>query len=168
VVLAIVLGGAGAVTAASGAIPGDSLYPVKEVREGAQLWLARSPEAKVAIYSRLVEERVEELREVMAAGRTRSSFIAVERLEGHVADVNQLVEESIRQPADGSPAISPGLVTQLQEVVAGQRLVEGILQQTLERAPAEARPGLQRALEAIQGGKARVRAALEAVGHPMP
>lgn len=167
-VLAIMVGGAGAVTAAGGAIPGDSLYPVKELREGTQLWFARSPEAKVAIYSRLVEERVEEIREVTAKGRTRPISIAVQRLEGHVADINQLVEESIEKPTDGSPAIAPGLVTQLQDVIAGQKSAEGLLQETFERAPVEARPGLQRALEAIQGGKARVRAALEAAGHPVP
>ena len=168
VVLAIVLGGVGTVAAAGGAVPGDPLYPVKEIREGAQLWFARSPETKVAMYTRLVKERAEELRELAAKGRTGPSSIALARLERHVEDVNQLVEESIERPADGPPEIAPGLLGKLQEVIAEQLSAEGVVQETLEEAPVEARPGLQRALEAIQRGRDRVRDALEAAGHPIP
>lgn len=168
VVLAIVLGGVGTVAASGGAVPGDPLYPVKEIREEAQLWFALSPEAKVAMYNRLVKERVRELREVAQRGETGLIPIALARLESHVQDVNQLVEENVEGAGDGPLPIDPGLLEKLQEVVGEQRSAEGVVQETLEQAPVQARPGLQRALEAIQRGRERVRNALEAVGHSIP
>ena len=58
-VLALALGGLGTNTAAANTVPGDILYPVKELREGVELWFARSPEAKVEMYTSLVKERVD-------------------------------------------------------------------------------------------------------------
>lgn len=168
VVLAIVLSGVGTVAASGGAVPGEPLYPVKEIREEAQLWFARSPEAKVATYSRLVKERVGELRELAAKGRTDSSPIALARLEAHVAGASQLVEERIEQSADGRSMVTPALREKLQEVLIQQQSAEAVLQETLREAPSEARPGLQRALQVMQRGQDRVHAALDALGNSLP
>ncbi|MFQ5860633.1 MAG: DUF5667 domain-containing protein [Dehalococcoidia bacterium] len=168
VLLVLVLSGLGTVAAAGGAVPGDPLYPVKEFREGAQLWLARSPEAKLAMYSRLVRERVEELRELTATGRTGPSSIALARLERHVTDVSQLLEGRVQPTTDGQLARDSGFLENLQEAVTKQQAAESLLQDTLDQAPAEARPGLRRALEAIQESRERVRAALEDLGSPSP
>ena len=45
-VLALTLGGLGTNTAAANTVPGDVLYPVKEFREGVQLWFARVPRSQ--------------------------------------------------------------------------------------------------------------------------
>ena len=55
VVLVVALSGVSTVAAAGGAVPGDLLYPVKEFREEAQLWFALSSEAKVEMYTKMVQ-----------------------------------------------------------------------------------------------------------------
>ncbi len=162
VVMAIVVGGTGTVAAAGGAIPGELLYPVKELTEEARLWMTRSPEAKVAMYTNLVRERVGELKELTAKGRTDRNGIALERLERHIADSDQVVEETIGNLRDSSSEVESDLQEQLQETIAKQQSSERTLRETLEQAPAEARPGLEHALETIQRGRERVRSALEA------
>lgn len=170
VVIAILLGSVGTVAAASSAVPGDPLYPVKEVREEAQLWFARSPEAKVSMYTRLVKERTQELRELVAKGQDDSSPvpIALARLERHIADVGQLVEESVEQPGDDPSGASAGLVERLQEMVVEQRSAEVVLQESLQQLPASNQAELRRSLQAIQQGRDRVHAALETLGHTLP
>ncbi len=161
-VLAISLGGVGTVAAAGSAVPGDSLYTVKEARESTQLWLGRSPEAKIDIYSRMVKERVKELRELAREGRVDDRSVALTRLQSHVADVAQLAEQEIQQPGDTPRAINSKLLSQLEAAITEQKSAEGVLQETLNRSPAIARPGIQQALEAIQKGRERVRSAVEA------
>ena len=168
VVLAIGLGGASTVAAAGGAVPGQLLYPVKELREGAQLWFAQSPESKVAVYSRLVKERAKEIRELTATEHTGSSLIALARLEGHVSDVNNLTGRQIGLSGDASLAADSGLVERLKEVISEQKAAEAVVQKALQQAPAEVRPKFQDALKAIQAGRDRVRSAIESIGHPSP
>ncbi len=167
-VAALVLGGAGTVAAAGGAVPGDPLYPVKEFREEARLWFARSPEAKVAIYSRLVKERAKELRTLTTAERFGPSAIVLGRLDGHLTALNTLVEENVQRSTEGLPVIDADILMELQTVITEEQSFASVLQETLEEAPPEAHPGLQRALENIQQAQDRVRSALEAVGAPVP
>lgn len=167
-VLAIFLGGAGTVSAAGNAIPGDYLYPVKEARENTQLWLGRSPEAKVDIYSRMVKERVKELRKLAMEERIEDSSVALTRLQSHVAGVAHLAEQGIQQSGDTPRAISSKLLSQLEEAMTEQRSAESVLQETLNRSPANAGPGIKRALEAIQRGRERVRSAVAAAESAAP
>jgi len=67
VMLMVVVGGAGTAAAAQDAIPGTTLYPVKQLEEEARLWITRSPEVKVVRYGDLVRERAQDLR--LLAGR---------------------------------------------------------------------------------------------------
>ena len=168
VVLVVALSGIGSVAAAGGAVPGDPLYPVKEFREAAQLWFTRSPEARVAMYNRLVKERVEEVRTLAAREQTRSNAIslALRRLDSHLTALNALVDENVHRRTAGPPAADSDFLEELREVVTGQKSAEGVLKGTLDQVPTEARGGLLSALEAIQQARERVGAALEAVGPP--
>ena len=69
--VALMLGGSGTVLASGYSIPGNALYPVKQVREEVQLWLTWSPEAKVDMYTRLVTKRADEIRTLAAVDRGR-------------------------------------------------------------------------------------------------
>lgn len=167
-VLAIFLGSVGTVSAAGNAVPGDYLYPIKEARENTQLWLGRSPEAKIDIYSRMVKERVKELRELAMEGSVDDSSVALARLQSHVADVAQLAEQGIQPPGGTPRAINSKLLSQLEEAMTEQRLAEGVLQETLNQSPANAGPDIKRALEAIQKGRERVRSAVAAAESVAP
>ena len=166
VVVVMVLSGTGTVLASTNSVPGDPLYAVKQLREDVQLWFTWSSEAKVDIYTRLVQQRAEELRKLASAGRAGSASIAVARLQSHVDDINQLAKANMESPTDGQSPASSRLLKKLQESVQAQQSAADIIQQMLDEAPAEVRAGLLGALEAIEEARNRVRAAQEAIAVP--
>lgn len=165
-VLAIALGGTGTVAASGGAIPGDTLYPVKEFREETQLWFARSPEARVATSTRFVRERLEELRALTAAGETTRTSVALDRLEGHVNRINREVDTMFKQAGGPPTQTDIHLLDSLKNVMANQQLAESLIKDFVIEAPPETLLALHRDLEAIQGGRKRVQDALEAIQSP--
>lgn len=157
-VLVVLFGGAGTVVASANALPGDPLYPVKELREEARVWLTRSPEERIALYSSLVKERVSELKRLVEGERAGASAIAVARLEQHLAKLDQLADTA--DELESSDA-GTGLSRSLAEAAVAQRDAAAAIHQTLEDASEEARPSLQRALEVIEEARGRVDAALD-------
>jgi len=167
IVLVMALGGMGVGTAAAQAVPGDLLYPVKEFREGATLWFARSPEARVALYTSLVRERAEEVRALAAKEQASSQAISIAlgRLDSHLLSLNALLEGK----AEGRAVPpGPGLVEALQAAATEQWSAQGILEGALGQVPEEARPELRHAADALGQAQERVRAALEATGAVAP
>ncbi len=94
VMLMVVVGGAGTAAAAQDAIPGATLYPVKQLEEEARLWITRSPEVKVVRYGDLVRERAQELRILAGRGDAEATSVAVSRMERHIRDVSLLVNQA--------------------------------------------------------------------------
>jgi len=167
-VLALALGGLGTNTAAANTVPGDALYPVKEFRESVQLWFARSPEAKVEMYTSLVKERVEEVKKIAAQEQADLDAIsdALARMEDHLAALGVMVENKLTdRPGE---EIDLGFVEALQKSISVQDTAEGLLAKALDEVSAEARPNFGNALKAIQLAQERVDSALEAVGHSVP
>lgn len=69
------LSGTGLVRASSAALPGDNLYPVKRAWEGARLLFAFSTMEREGLEMEYENERLEEVRELLARGRIeRVSF----------------------------------------------------------------------------------------------
>ncbi len=163
--VALMLGGSGTVLAAGYSIPGDALYPVKQVREEVQLWLTWSPEAKVDMYTKLVNQRADEIKTLAAEGRAGSSGIAAGRLEDHIAHVNLLAAEAAGSNFEGSGP-SHAVVTRLRASATAQQSAASIIQQMLDEAPPQARDSLISALDAIADARGRVRVAEEAVEVP--
>ncbi|MCC7500565.1 hypothetical protein IT396_02065 [Candidatus Nomurabacteria bacterium] len=87
----------GTTYAAEGALPGDTLYPVKVyVNESVVLSLARTPEAKAEAHASLAERRVEEAQALAAEGRLDASTteaLAVE-VEAHVEEAEVRAAEA--------------------------------------------------------------------------
>lgn len=163
-VIALALGGLGTNTAVANTIPGDVLYPVKEFREGVQLWLARSPEAKVEIYTRFVKERVEEVTRL--ATQEQADFEAISdalaRMEGHLTALNVVVASEL---IDGdSLDVDAGFVEALQKSKSEQDTAGSLLVKALDEVPTRGRPDFSNALKAIQQAQERVNSALETVG----
>ena len=124
VLLVMGLGSMGIGTAAAQAVPGNFLYPVKELREGAVIWFTRSPEARIGLYSSLVRERVEEVRTLVAKKQPSSEAISVAlgRLNSHLVSLNTLLEEK----AEGQAVPpGPGLAEALRAAATEQRVGPG-------------------------------------------
>lgn len=166
-VLVLVLGGLGTNSAAADTVPGDILYPIKEFREAAQLWFARSPEAKVEMYTSLVKERVDEVKKASAREQADLHAIsdALARMEGHLTALNAVVENKLADSA--AEEVDLGFVEALQRSASEQDTVGGLLEKALDEVPAEARPNFSDALKAIRSAQDRVDSALEAVGQPV-
>ena len=163
VVLVVALSGVSTVAAAGGAVPGDLLYPVKEFREEAQLWFAMSSEAKVEMYTKMVKERAEEVRELAAREEDRSKAIsqALDRLTRHLAALDAVVEDKMRRKQAAPEVVNSGFLEALSRVVEGQHSAGVTLKETLGQAPRDVQHDLGVSLEAIQQAQERVRAALE-------
>ena len=157
VALVVAFGSVSTVAAAGGAAPGDLLYPVKEFREEAQLWFARSSEAKVEMYTRLVKERA-------AREEDRSNAIsqALDRLDRHLAALDGVLEDKLMRERAAPAMVDAGFLEALGRVVEGQHSARVTLEESLGHAPGEVQRDLGESLEAIQLAQERVRAALEA------
>ena len=166
IAVALVLGGIGTDAAQAGSVPGDMLYPVKELREGVKLWFARSPEAKIEMYTSLVHQRVEEVQKVAAGERADLDAIsdALARMNTHLAALNGVVEKNVSDRSPHETDADSGFLEALQRSLAEQRVAGELLTKTLDEVPGEAAPAFRDALEVIQLAQNRVNAALEAVG----
>lgn len=72
------LSGTGLVRASSGAIPGDNLYSFKRTWEDLRLWLAFDPFQREVLEDEFENERLEEVGELLARGRTASiTFVGI-------------------------------------------------------------------------------------------
>ncbi|PKB71642.1 MAG: hypothetical protein BZY87_04580 [SAR202 cluster bacterium Io17-Chloro-G6] len=163
-VVALALGGLGTNTAAANSVPGDMLYPVKEMREGVQLWFARSPEAKVEMYTSFVNERVEEVSKMAAREQANLDAIsdALARMQEHLTALNVVVDGKLA--LSNVERIDSDFVEALQKSIAEQGAAGNLLETALEEVPTEGRPAFSNALNALQTAQERVDSALETVG----
>ena len=168
VVLVVAFGSVSTVAAAGGAVPGDLLYPVKEFREEAQLWFARSSEAKVEMYTRMVKERAEEVRELAAQEEDRSNAIsqALDRLDRHLAALDAVMKDKLQREPAAPAIIDSGFLEALGRVAVGQDSARATLEETRYQAPSDIQNSLGVSLEAIQQARERVRTALESALPP--
>ena len=162
VMLMVVIGGVGTAAAAQDAIPGTTLYPVKQLEEEARLWITRSPEVKVARYGDLVRERAQELRKLAGRGDAQATSVAVSRMERHIKDVSLLLENQAA-PAEILPmaSLELELLATVEDAVSGKDVAAGQVQDTLRQAPADAYPCLRHTVRAIQMARQRVHDAVE-------
>jgi hypothetical protein len=65
----LLLSGTGIVSASSGALPGDNLYPVKRSWEEVRLWFTFSPEGREELESEYEQERLDEIDVLLGEGR---------------------------------------------------------------------------------------------------
>ncbi|MBI3739338.1 MAG: hypothetical protein HY258_09865, partial [Chloroflexi bacterium] len=72
----LVLSSTGLVSASSGALPGDQLYPVKRTWEGVRLLFVFNPGGRDLLESQYEQERLDEIDELLAKGRSASVIFA--------------------------------------------------------------------------------------------
>lgn len=130
----------GTVYASNSACPGDFLYPVDRVVEQIQLNLTFNPYDQVGLLLTLTEERVDESQTLVNNGNIEDLPIA---LGGYYELVDQITESMSALYGDASD---------LQQMVDSVLSVqEQTLADLLGQVPEEALPGINQALQAIQG-----------------
>ena len=81
--LVFLLGGTRIVSASSGALPGDNLYPVKRSWEEIRLWFVFSPEGREELESEYEQERLNEVDELLTEGREETiAFYGIVTAQG--------------------------------------------------------------------------------------
>lgn len=149
VLLLLAVSAAGTALAAEGSLPGQPLYPLKRAGERVRLSLTRESQARADLQIVLAERRLDEVEAVCMVGDCLPGM--VEDLDAAVEAAEAAVEGLV--PGRRGPALEKmvALTLRQQEVLTG----------VLARAPAAARPGLERALERSRRGHARARESLE-------
>jgi len=135
VVLALLLAGAGTVTAAGGTVPGDLLYPVKMATEEVRLALTFSDLAKAELHVDLAEQRVDEIRKLVERGEPEKITQLAARVVAHLEEADRVVAIGDEGIAELKAHLERSATVQLAK-----------LEQILLAAPPEAKTAVQDAL----------------------
>jgi hypothetical protein len=98
VILVFLVAGTGTVAASTSSMPDDTLYPVKLATERVRLGLSRGDINKARVSVRLVDRRVKEIIYLAKKGDSRRLNKALLRLEGHMEDIDRLIEANEGRP----------------------------------------------------------------------
>ena len=135
VVLALLLAGAGTVTAAGGTVPGDLLYPVKMATEEVRLAFTFSDPAKAELHVDLAEQRVDEIRKLVERGESEKITQLAARVVAHLDEAGRIVAIGDEGIAELEACLEQSANVQLAN-----------LEQILAAAPPEAKTAVQDAL----------------------
>ncbi len=153
-VLAVVVGGGGAVYAAQDALPGDALYPVKEMVENAQLLVA-DPVEDVQLHVQFAERRLAEAQALMAQGRTDLALEAMAQAEAHWQAALELAEQVRAQRPDAWPEVA----AQAERLAQQLQMLHTLKEQVRHTAQVQGQQGQGQA----EAAHAQVRARLAEV-----
>jgi len=138
-------GGAAAAYASQDAVPGDTLYPVKEVVEQAELTFTTNPQTKAELHLEFAQERVAEIQTLLAEGRTDMLPQATQNMAEHLQAAEQIAEQ-MAQRGQADAAARVAVMTN----VAAQ-----MLQQAAAHADAHSQQALQMALQRTEEAQMR-------------
>jgi hypothetical protein len=147
-VLVMFLFGGGGLTAyaASAAIPGDALYPVKTGIENARAGLTGSPEGQANLFLGFAGKRLDEIQTLIAEGR----YADIDRTAAQFEMNIQKALDAIRKLSETNPARAAELST------AGVKILKSYsssLNALLTKAPGDVQPVIQGALNASQAAE---------------
>lgn len=125
-IVAILLSSIGLVNASAGALPGDRLYSVKRTWESLRLRLAFHPAEREFLKSRFEQERLDEIGELLARGRTaRIEFSGlITELHGErwqISGIPLLITPTTRLPVE---AIAEGALIWVSGMTRPDGVVE--------------------------------------------
>jgi uncharacterized membrane protein YgcG len=129
--------------AADGAVPGDRLYGVDTAVEQIELSFTLKPDKALALQLRIATERLGEAEALLDAGDTTFAAEALDAYNATVAEITISSEQiSAQDDTDTAGAIQDTL---------SQHQIR--LQALLSKVPEQARPGIERAIEASKHGQ---------------
>ncbi len=155
-VVALVLAGAGTVSAAAGSLPGQALYPVKRAAEGFQGAFI-PPASQAAWRLSLAEERTHELQAVSAQGLADPAL-----LDQIAAELGAETEAALAAVAGAAASEQAAL---LQTILASIDRQADVLLAVRATLPVTAQAGLDRALAVSNSNRELALARLSTVQH---
>ncbi|NPA06061.1 MAG: hypothetical protein GXO54_01480 [Chloroflexi bacterium] len=172
-ILAVVIGGGGAVYAAQDALPGEALYPVKEMVEDAQLLMA-DPVEEVQLHMDFAERRLAEAQQLMAQGQVDLALEAMVQAEAHWQAALAMAEQVRGQRADAWPEV----MAQAERLAQQMQMLNTLKEQARFTVKAQAQQGMAQAdtahtqvherLAEVEARLAEVQTKMQAVlGEPM-
>jgi len=138
--LALALVG-GTLGASAASLPGDTLYPLKQWTEQAQLSLAGSDTSRAQLQLDLLARRLDEINRLVQQGRPVPASVleTVQQRSDNIAGLSQVLS-------------SEELSQKLHELLEHQQQV---LANVLDKVPDEAKPALEKAMEKSRTGLER-------------
>jgi len=130
-VLVMLFGAVGVVSASAAALPGDGLYPLKRGLEEARLALTLDAAGDAQLLSEYSDERLREIEALTAAGRIEDLDGAV---EAYIATIDRLIEVSQDTPS------TEGVEENLNHKIEA-------LQGVQAKVPIQAQAAIQRAID---------------------
>ncbi len=146
IVLAVLVGTAG--SAAAGSLPGDPAFVLKRVVEDAQVALSPSDESRLDLLVAQADRRLTDL-ETVAARHAAALTVASEEYVAALARLDRMIATVSAEPTTSSRAAA------LERAAAAAAAHLDRLRALADTLPAEAQPGIQRAIDA--GARIRAR-----------
>jgi hypothetical protein len=102
IALIVALGGGGAAAAAQNSLPGNILYPVKQITEDVRYTLTINPNSKAMLQVEFAAERVDEIKALLEGKGTGRNGLAVTlgHLKDNVAKVADVIEKEKEKGKD--------------------------------------------------------------------
>ncbi|HZP97380.1 MAG TPA: DUF5667 domain-containing protein [Candidatus Limnocylindria bacterium] len=141
VVLALVAGAGG--SAAASSLPGDPAFAVKRAVEAAQVALASDDATRLDVLVAQADRRLGDL-QTIATTRPAALATATDEYEGAVSRLDAALTNTLAQAPTAARAAAVARAT----AASAEHIAE--LQALAARLPAQAQPGIQRAIEAQQ------------------
>ncbi len=158
-IISLVLALSGGVSfAAQGSVPGDALYPIKvNVNEKAQVLLAVSPEAKLALQGKLAEYRLEEASKLAAEGKLNAEN--KKELEARFKANVKVFTENSKKLSDNDKNFNP---TDLNirfesQIKAYEAVLQNILNQSASTTATSTTNGANQFLFTINDAKMKIQ-----------
>jgi len=142
-VLGLLLSGIGATTASASALPGDALYGLKRGIEETQLVFTFNASGDAELLLQFTEERLQEAESLADANRDAN---IPEALEGYAILLERLIDLADTDEIAGDTET-------LDKIQSGLVHHQEILQRVYDKAPPQARKGLENAMERSSHGK---------------
>ena len=113
--LVFLLSGTGLVSASTGALPGDHLYPVKRSWEDLRLFFMFSPEGREGLESEFEQERLDEISSLLNKGRNEpiafaGLVTAQDTNQWKISGITVMITSSSRLPVDSVTVGVPVMV----------------------------------------------------------
>jgi hypothetical protein len=144
--LVLVCGMLGVGTVSAASLPDSPLYPIKQATEAVVTWAAFTPQWQTTVHLAWAERRLDEAEALLARDGTVDPAV--------LAALERETDQALAAAEQSGPE-------QLAAVAAQTEHHQAVLQAVLDKAPAAARPGLERAITASANGHARAESALD-------
>ena len=172
VVFLTIAAAGGTTVVSANSIPGETLYPVKSMRESVEERIARTDEHKAEVHAKLARERGREMRELIVRGRIYDAEVVAFRLQHHLNKSAIHIGVVVPSHFIEMPRIAAHHRHQKSAVALRQRLshdekyVKGQLTAVVEQVPEPHKKRVWRLVHQSDLGYRVVIVALDGQGEP--